>query len=122
MDLKLLPDEPGTIAVVIFPDNIFKYASSVLRHFPDLRPAEKDDSASAAPSKNDLLMTEMVENLKNPHDSIRAKDLSQKLEEADKPLVVDVQLHLSVEHVMPDARIVTLYVSAKDEFAVRQLV
>src|ERR1700722_1252280 len=36
--LKLVPDEPGVIAVVIFPDNIFKYASSVCRHFPELCP------------------------------------------------------------------------------------
>lgn len=32
--LKLIPDEPGVVAVVIFPDNIFKYGSSICRHFP----------------------------------------------------------------------------------------
>ena len=39
--LQLVPDEPGVVAVVIFPDNIFKYASSVCRHFPELCPAPR---------------------------------------------------------------------------------
>src|SRR6185369_12810210 len=69
--LKLVPDEPGVIAVVIFPDNVFKYASSIARHFPHLAPAPAPGAASAtaaaiaAPSRNDQLMDEMLENLKN---------------------------------------------------------
>ena len=88
--LKLVPDVPGTIVVVIFPDNIFKYASSVVRHFPHLGPADKKDD-SAAPSKNDQFVAEMMENLKNPYDTIRAKDLDEKLQEPDKPFVVDIR-------------------------------
>src|SRR6185436_19075439 len=37
--LRKVPDAPGNLLVVIFPDNIFKYASSVMRHFPALFPA-----------------------------------------------------------------------------------
>lgn len=33
----LVPDEPGNVLVVIFPDNIFKYASSVVKHLPQVR-------------------------------------------------------------------------------------
>ncbi|MCA9520110.1 MAG: pyridoxal-phosphate dependent enzyme [Myxococcales bacterium] len=33
---KLIPDEPGLIVVVIFPDNAFKYCSSIVRHIPQL--------------------------------------------------------------------------------------
>lgn len=89
--LKTIPDEPGTIAVVIFPDNVFKYASSISRHFPSICGAGENDESSA-PSKNDQFVTEMIENLKNPFDTIRVKDLNQKLQTPDKPLVIDVRL------------------------------
>ncbi|MCH7685673.1 MAG: pyridoxal-phosphate dependent enzyme [Planctomycetes bacterium] len=88
--LKMLPDEPGTIAVVIFPDNVFKYASSFQRHFPQFCPGDKQQESSA-PSKNDLFLAEMMENLKNPHDSVRVKVLNEELQGEDKPLVVDVR-------------------------------
>ena len=99
--LKLVPDEPGIVAVVIFPDNIFKYASSVLRHFPQLAPALGDvastpsgaPAVAAAPSRNDQLMDEMIENLKNPYDSVAVADLAREINGAGepKPLVVDVR-------------------------------
>ncbi len=95
--LKLVPDEPGVIAVVIFPDNIFKYASSVCRHFPQMCPAlaggMPGEAAGAAPSRNEQLMDEMIENLKNPYDSVAVTDLARELNGADgpKPLVVDVR-------------------------------
>jgi cysteine synthase/rhodanese-related sulfurtransferase len=88
--LKMLPDEPGTIAVVIFPDNVFKYASSFQRHFPQVCPGDKQENSSA-PSKNDIFLAEMMENLKNPHDSVRVKILNEELQGDDKPLVVDVR-------------------------------
>ena len=37
--IRMVPDEPGNLVVVMFPDNIFKYPSSMMRHFPDLFPA-----------------------------------------------------------------------------------
>ncbi|MBB76189.1 MAG: hypothetical protein CMJ75_16905 [Planctomycetaceae bacterium] len=92
--LKLVPDEPGLIAVVVFPDNIFKYASSVLRHFPQLVPHTgpgSDESDTSAPSKSDTLLAEMMENLKNPYDSVRVKDLHEELAQTDPPLVVDIR-------------------------------
>lgn len=88
---KLIPDEPGVVAVVIFPDNIFKYASSVCRHFPDLCPAITGSEAPAAPSRNDRLMEEMMENLKNPYDSVSVADLARELAGEIKPLVLDVR-------------------------------
>lgn len=42
--LKLVPDEPGVLCVVIFPDNAFKYASSMKKHLPELFSGSKDTS------------------------------------------------------------------------------
>ena len=39
--LKAIPDEPGVLAVVMFPDNAYKYLSSFRRHLPDLFPPEE---------------------------------------------------------------------------------
>jgi cysteine synthase/rhodanese-related sulfurtransferase len=36
--LKLVPDEPGVVCVVVFPDNAFKYTSSMRKHLPELYP------------------------------------------------------------------------------------
>ena len=39
--LRAVPDEPGVVAVVIFPDNAWKYLSSFRKHLPALFPAEE---------------------------------------------------------------------------------
>ncbi len=103
--LKLVPDEPGNIVVVIFCDNIFKYASSIVRHFPELAPQVKEGEAAsgepAAPSKSDQLLAEMMENLKNPHDSIKAKELNDRLSSDDVPIIIDIRTpeHYDESHV-----------------------
>jgi cysteine synthase/rhodanese-related sulfurtransferase len=89
--LRFIPDEPGVVAVVIFPDNVFKYASSICRHFPALCPGSADDNGKAGPSKDEQFLEQMFENLKNPYDSLRVDDLQQALRESEKPLVVDVR-------------------------------
>ncbi len=89
--LRFVPDEPGVVAVVIFPDNVFKYASSICRHFPDLCPAVASGDGQAAPSKNEQFLERMFENLKNPYDTVRVDDLRQSLQAANKPFVVDVR-------------------------------
>lgn len=38
--LRLVPDEPGVVCVVIFPDDVFKYASSIRKHLPKLFPKQ----------------------------------------------------------------------------------
>ncbi len=90
--LQMLPDEPGAIAVVIFPDNVFKYASSILRHYPEFAPPKKDEESAAAPSKSDQVLSELINNLKNPYDTIRVKDLNDALQQSAKPSVVDIRL------------------------------
>jgi cysteine synthase/rhodanese-related sulfurtransferase len=89
---RLVPDEPGVVAVVIFPDNIFKYASSVCRHFPELcPPAGAPDGAAAAAGRNDAFVDSLVENLKNPYDSVAVPALVEELRGAVPPLVIDVR-------------------------------
>jgi cysteine synthase/rhodanese-related sulfurtransferase len=113
--LKALPDEPGVVAVVIFPDNIFKYASSVCRHFPDLCPAPAGAEA-AGPSRSEQFLEEMIENLKNPFDSVAAPDLARELDggggKGAKPLVIDVRpasqfadLHIPGSVSLPQAEL-----------------
>ena len=89
----MVPDEPGNVVVVIFCDNIFKYASSVLRHFPEMVPPNLDgeEDRSQGPSKNDQFLAELIENLKNPHDTIRVKDLNEVIQAETHPLVVDIR-------------------------------
>jgi len=88
--LRTVPDKPGVIAVVIFPDNVFKYASSLQRHFPYICPGS-DKGESAGTSKNDQWIAALIENLKNPYDTIRVDDLKRQLGESEKPLVIDVR-------------------------------
>jgi cysteine synthase/rhodanese-related sulfurtransferase len=100
--LRMVPDAPGNIVVVIFPDNIFKYASSVLRHFPQLAPPEEEGEPAAA-SKSDQILNEMFENLKNPYDTIKVGDLSEQLQAdaASRPLVIDIRIaeHYAESHI-----------------------
>lgn len=46
---KLVPDEPGAICVVIFPDNAFKYTGSFRKHLPELFPPEPGQHAPPPP-------------------------------------------------------------------------
>ena len=50
---KLVPDEPGAICVVMFPDNAFKYTSSFKKHLPELFPPSTEQSVAAVPSATD---------------------------------------------------------------------
>ncbi len=88
--VRTIPDEPGTIAVVIFPDNVFKYASSVCRHFPNLCPGDGKDETTGTSASDHLLAT-MMENLKNRYDTIKVDDLNQALQKEDAPLMIDIR-------------------------------
>ncbi|MCZ6895454.1 MAG: rhodanese-like domain-containing protein, partial [Gammaproteobacteria bacterium] len=46
---------------------------------------------SAGPSAGDQVLAAMMENLKNPYDTIKVDDLSRALQESDKPLLVDIR-------------------------------
>ncbi len=44
--LKLIPDEPGVVVVVIFPDNVFKYTTSLRKHLPHIYGKEEGGTAT----------------------------------------------------------------------------
>jgi cysteine synthase/rhodanese-related sulfurtransferase len=87
--LKMVPDEPGNLLVVIFPDNVFKYASSMMKHFPELFPA----AGAPAPSGSELgakLYDEMVRHAKTSPDAVRA-DQARSMIDDQGALVIDVR-------------------------------
>ncbi len=83
---ELVPDEPGNLVVVIFPDSAFKYASSVVKHLPGL---EARTAKPAAP-RNALLDT-MVENVRGNADLTIDVDAAHAQWQAQRPFVLDVR-------------------------------
>ncbi len=71
---KMIPDEEGLVVVVIFPDNIFKYTDSVVKHLPDLFPAQAKAQAAApvaaTGSADEVLLRTLLENAKSSDDVI----------------------------------------------------
>ena len=55
-------------------------------------PAEAGDEQSASTSSNDRFLAELIENLKNPHDTIRVKDLNDQLTTDPAPLILDIRV------------------------------
>ena len=81
---ELVPDEPGNLAVVIFPDNAFKYASSVVKHLPGL-------TAKPAKPARDPLLEVLRENVRGNADLTVDVDTAHALLQNGKPFVVDVR-------------------------------
>jgi rhodanese-related sulfurtransferase len=87
--LRMVPDQPGNLLVVIFPDNIFKYASSVMRHFPSLFPPAT--AAAGAPNPLDArLYDEMVAHAKTSRDAVEVGE-ARRLIEGARAFVLDVR-------------------------------
>ena len=83
--LKAIPDEPGNVVVVIFPDSIFKYASSILGNLTDL------GKAPSSGTKREQLLDSMVENARvNSHLAIDI-DEAHDLWKEQSPVVIDVR-------------------------------
>ncbi len=81
-----IKDEPGSKVVVIFPDNAFKYASSVVKHVAGL------DGLTRAPQKSrrEELLDSMIENARvNPHLTVDVDSAHDLVENG--AVVVDVR-------------------------------
>lgn len=82
--LKVLEDEPDAVVVAIFCDNVFKYSSSIQRHFPELFPRDADRATSE--SKVDRLV-ELARNSFNTLDT----DAMRALTTQGEAMIVDVR-------------------------------
>lgn len=88
--LKVIEDQPNAVVVVIFPDNAFRYTSTIQKHFPEFR-AASTSQASAEPSPKEALLASLVENSRNPNNTVEIDQLQAMLAEGAKPLIVDVR-------------------------------
>ena len=84
--LRLVPDAPGNVVVVIFPDSAFKYASSVVKYIPGLT-AEEVKSASP----RNALLDKMVENVRGNPDLTIGVDAAHAQWQDGKSSVIDVR-------------------------------
>jgi rhodanese-related sulfurtransferase len=90
--LKVVEDQPDAVVVVMFPDNVFKYASSFEKHFPEFRAARAAGEGSGEPSAKEQLMETLVENSRNSHNTVETEGLRALLSPgADAPLIIDVR-------------------------------
>ncbi len=83
--LSLVPDEPGNVVVVIFPDSVFKYASSILRNVAGM------GTPQASGTKREQLLDAMIENARANPDLTIAVESAHELWQTEKPLVIDVR-------------------------------
>lgn len=82
--LKVLADEPDAVVVAMFPDNIFKYSSSIQRHFPEMFP----QSAEPAPRESEV--ERLVALARNPYNTAEVEEV-KALSERGEALLVDVR-------------------------------
>ena len=87
--MKLVPDEPGVIAVVIFPDNAFKYASSMSRHIPEM--ARDGGGGGGGGSPQERMMNTLIENTRATAALTIDVEPAEEVIEAGGVFVVDVR-------------------------------
>jgi rhodanese-related sulfurtransferase len=83
--LRLVPDEPGNVVVVIFPDSVFKYASSILRNIAGM------GTPVAKGTKREQLLGGMIENARANPNLVIDVESAHELWQDRKPLVIDVR-------------------------------
>lgn len=100
--LKLVPDEPGVLVVVVFPDNVFKYVSSIQRHLPALFPAVSGADAAAgaldaaaagaeAVGPGGVTLTQLTDHARRSADVIDVGQMEELLDGDPPPVVIDVR-------------------------------
>lgn len=83
---KMVPDEPGNLVVVIFPDNVFKYASSIVKHLPQVRGTQSEESL------DERLMKSMIQNARNDQLTLDSEAANKVCAES-APFIIDVRDH-----------------------------
>ncbi len=82
---KVVGDDDGVV-VVMFPDSIFKYASSVMRHFPEIY----ENAAGASESGPPMWVEDLIESSRNERDTIEIAEAA-RLREANETVFIDVR-------------------------------
>ena len=83
---ELVPDEPGNLLVVIFPDNAFKYASSFVKHLPSVAASGVGNGAGRSP-----LLERMRENVRGNTELTIDVDTAHEQWQQAQPFVLDVR-------------------------------
>jgi cysteine synthase/rhodanese-related sulfurtransferase len=97
--LEMVPDEPGNVVVVIFPDSAFKYPSSLVDKLPGLASVQGPVGTPSSP-----LLDQIVELTRANKDLTIDLDDAHQLWDEEKPFVLDVrpQEQFDEAHI-PDA-------------------
>jgi cysteine synthase/rhodanese-related sulfurtransferase len=85
---EMIPDAEGTIVVVVFPDSIFKYTSSMRRHLPKLFPPSEAKAETSGP---DPMLTAMLDAARRSPDVIDVGTLEQLVDDDPPPVLLDVR-------------------------------
>ena len=101
--LRAIPDEPGVVAVVIFPDQAFKYTSSFRKHLPDLFPVEGSDAPPAPQNPFAVHLEHAVALAKGGPDSIDVAEAKRLLDGG--ATLVDVREPAEVARMRIDASV-----------------
>ena len=83
---EMVPDEPGNLLVVIFPDNAFKYASSFVKHLPSVAASGVGNRAGRSP-----LLERMRENVRGNTELTIDVDTAHEQWQQAQPFVLDVR-------------------------------
>jgi cysteine synthase/rhodanese-related sulfurtransferase len=90
--LKVVADTPDAVVVVMFADNVFKYASSIEKHFPQYRAARAGGGMPGEPSAKEQFLEGLIANSRNAHNTCESPELADVLKgEGQSPLLVDVR-------------------------------
>jgi cysteine synthase/rhodanese-related sulfurtransferase len=83
--LKLVPDESGVVCVVVFPDNAFKYASSMRKHLPGLFAGAKPEGGASSH------FAHIADFARASDDVIEPETASALLEDTEQATLLDVR-------------------------------
>jgi cysteine synthase/rhodanese-related sulfurtransferase len=87
---KMIPDQPGLVVVVLFPDSIFKYTSSITKHLPKLFPPPAEGEAGGS-SADAQLVRALIDNARKSRDVIDVGAMTDLLDSPEPPVVIDVR-------------------------------
>ena len=98
--LQRIPDEPGVVAVVMFPDNVFKYSSSIRKHLPQLFASSAKPAATLGGP-----LASIVDLARKSPDVITPAEAKAFLEQHPEANLVDVRSLAEYVTLHPDGAI-----------------